>query len=137
MEIADIFVVNKADLPGSASVAGDLRQMLALGETDGRYHPSVLEVSAERGSGIADLSVEIARHLAWLDSSGERLERRVRGISKRIRSLIERLALERVDALDEGEAIETAARRVLHGEMETRDVASVLFERATLPRDTA
>ena len=52
MEIADIFVVNKADLPGADQVEQDVRAMLNL---TGGKHPAIVKTVATEGSGIAEL----------------------------------------------------------------------------------
>ncbi|MBI1918280.1 MAG: methylmalonyl Co-A mutase-associated GTPase MeaB [Planctomycetes bacterium] len=52
LEVADLIVVHKADLPGAANVEAQVRSMLALG---GRDAPPVFRVSARTGAGIAEL----------------------------------------------------------------------------------
>ena len=76
LEVADVFVVNKADRDGAEVVARDLRQMLHLGAATPWQVPVLLTV-AERGDGVAQLVEAVAAHRAHLASSGE-LERRRR-----------------------------------------------------------
>jgi len=52
LEVADLIVVHKADLPGAANVEAQVRAMLALG---GREPPPVFRVSARTGAGIGEL----------------------------------------------------------------------------------
>lgn len=64
LEIADIFVVNKADRPGADEAARDLNTMLDLrapSTGEGR-RPAVLKTEASRGSGVVELCDEISRH---------------------------------------------------------------------------
>jgi LAO/AO transport system kinase len=51
MEIADVFVVNKADRPGAQSLAGEIGAMLDLKDWSG-WRPPVLQVQARDGQGI-------------------------------------------------------------------------------------
>ncbi|MDO9197958.1 MAG: methylmalonyl Co-A mutase-associated GTPase MeaB, partial [Rhodoferax sp.] len=95
MEMADIFVINKADLPGAQKMATDIKRIASLARHEaGAWRPSVLLVSSTRPESIAALSDEIDRHQAWL-GLGERravlLEQRAR---YRLRRLIERRAAE-------------------------------------------
>jgi LAO/AO transport system kinase len=76
LEVADVFVVNKADRDGAEVVARDLRQMLHLGQARPWRVPVVLTV-AERGDGVGELVEAVAAHRDHLASSGE-LERRRR-----------------------------------------------------------
>ena len=58
MEIADIFVINKADQPGADRVERELQAMLSLG--DGR-HPAILKTVATESKGIDELLHAIAQ----------------------------------------------------------------------------
>ncbi|MDA3897789.1 MAG: methylmalonyl Co-A mutase-associated GTPase MeaB [Desulfobacteraceae bacterium] len=55
MEIADIFIINKADLPGADEVMADIGSMLALSSETGHPIPPVLKTSALKSHGIRDL----------------------------------------------------------------------------------
>lgn len=78
MEIADIFVVNKADREGADMVVCELESMLLL--TDKlRWRPPVLKTTAIRAVGISELAERIDEHFKYLNGSGlirMKLERR-------------------------------------------------------------
>lgn len=95
MEMADIFVINKADLPGAQKMATDIKRIASLTKhQEGAWRPLALLVSSSNSESIATLSDEIDRHQAWL-GHGERrvllLQQRAR---YRLRRLIERRAAE-------------------------------------------
>jgi methylmalonyl-CoA epimerase len=72
MEVADVFAINKADLPGSHELAEDVRAMLGADETSEprARPPAVILVSAANGEGIAELvDVLDARSVAGPDHS--------------------------------------------------------------------
>ena len=70
MEIADVFVVNKADLPGSQRTMQEVRSMLNMGpKLD--WKPPIVPTVAARGQGIAELVAAVEAHGAHLQSSGE------------------------------------------------------------------
>jgi LAO/AO transport system kinase len=54
MEIADIFVLNKADRPGAGRLESELRAMLSLGNGD-RPEPAIVRTVASEGAGVAEL----------------------------------------------------------------------------------
>lgn len=54
LELADVLVVNKADLPGADNTARQLERMLRLRRTDA-VRPPVIRTSAEHGTGVEDL----------------------------------------------------------------------------------
>ncbi|HUL84757.1 MAG TPA: methylmalonyl Co-A mutase-associated GTPase MeaB, partial [Actinomycetota bacterium] len=71
LEVADVFVVNKADREGASEVLRELRQMLHLGAARA-WDPPVLAVSASDGDGMEALWAAIRRHAVWADASGAR-----------------------------------------------------------------
>ena len=71
LEIADIFVVNKADRDGADRTARDLAVMLEMGNRRaGEWYPRVMKTEASRGAGIDELVAELENHHAYLFTSG-------------------------------------------------------------------
>lgn len=67
MELADIYVVNKADLPGARRMAADLRRIAAVAKHDsGTWVPPILLTSASQPASIQALSRAIDQHQGWL-----------------------------------------------------------------------
>jgi len=81
LEIADIFVVNKADLDGHQRVAMELRAMLSLnapratgaGGTKA-WKPPIIPTVAVRQEGIDELWAAVEAHRHYLDTSGRAVE---------------------------------------------------------------
>jgi LAO/AO transport system kinase len=96
MEIADIFVVNKADRDGADRTAASIETMLSLEEwpTDA-WKPPVLRTVATTGSGLTDLVATIERFRA---ASGDGLgERRRARVEWRLREILERRLMRHVE----------------------------------------
>jgi LAO/AO transport system kinase len=157
LEVADVFVVNKADRDGAEVVARDLRQMLHLGRQLGmpdahaeslpklqggtrrRRYPTgvpgearpwevpVVLTVAERSDGVEELVEAIAAHRDHLASSGE-LERRRR---QRAGREVEEIALADLRAelgeLGRGEALDTLAEQVAAGKLGPYSAADQLL----------
>jgi LAO/AO transport system kinase len=70
MEVADLLVVNKADLPGADALAAQLTAV-ASQATRGRLDVPILRTVATKGTGIAELADAIEEHRRRLQSSGE------------------------------------------------------------------
>jgi GTPase len=108
LEVADVFVVNKADKPDSHQVVRDLRNMLALADhRPDDWRPPILTAVAARGAedeGIGELASRLDDHWSWLTSTGE-LDRRRRARAREeitalaYATLRGRLAAGRIDAL--------------------------------------
>ncbi len=111
MEVADLFVVNKADRDGADRVVQEILQMLELGE-HGAWVPPVVKTVATTGAGLDELAAKLAEHRAFLDGP-QGAARRVERTKMRIEGLIKEDFLRRVERLrgDRG-ALEAAAERV-------------------------
>ncbi|HKC25244.1 MAG TPA: methylmalonyl Co-A mutase-associated GTPase MeaB [Thermoanaerobaculia bacterium] len=90
MEVADLFVVNKADREGADRVVQEILQMLELGE-HGAWVPPVLKTVARSGDGVPEVRAALERHRAFLE--GEDGAARRRG---RTRQRIEAIVRERL-----------------------------------------
>jgi LAO/AO transport system kinase len=81
LEYADVFVVNKADLPGTEELLRGLRSMVVFSSRQGRdWVPPVLRCAATEGTGVAGLADAITAHFAHLYED-DRLHRRRRAIA--------------------------------------------------------
>jgi len=78
LEIADVFVVNKADRDGADQTVRDLRYMLSLGgrhSAAGAWRPEIVRTVATRGEGVDEVIAAVDKHAQWSAGSGE-LDRR-------------------------------------------------------------
>jgi LAO/AO transport system kinase len=126
LEIADVFVVNKADRDGAKQLARDLRQMLHLAEATPWQVPVVLTAAA-RGEGIDDLVAAIDRHRRHLSSSGEGARRRHLRAAREVEALA--LATVRRDlTAGAGGLLDDLAGRVADGSLGPHAAADKLVE---------
>jgi LAO/AO transport system kinase len=130
LEIADILVVNKADLPSADSVFKALHIFLSLEKNEGWQVP-ILKTVANRNQGIADLVDAIGRHLEYLKQSGRIEEMRRQRARRQVLAVAQSILMERL--LPQGEnsgrlakLVESVAGR----EMDPRTAAEELIEAA-------
>jgi LAO/AO transport system kinase len=105
MEIADIFVVNKADRPGTDQTVSDLQGMLEL-SGHRPWTPPIVRTVATTGEGVGDLFDAVAAHRAHLESSGEGKARREARLREELRALVAARTAERAAALCDGPAFD-------------------------------
>jgi len=70
LEIADIFVINKADLPGADRAAKQLRETYRDDMKEGDWLPPILKAVASKGEGVEELLDTIEKHRAYVKASG-------------------------------------------------------------------
>ena len=139
MEIADIFVVNKADREGADRTVTTIEAMLALhmfGE--GEWRPPIVKTEATTGKGVDQLLAAIARFRAHTtETQGSR--RRARA-EYRVRELLSHRFVAHVEekVLQPGE-FSTLVDRIAARELDPYTAVDTVFDRAMRarsPRDT-
>jgi len=97
MEVADLFIINKADREGADQVEREIEAMKSLAMTEG-WDPPVLRTVAQQGLGIAELLVQLRAHGHWLRTHGG-LARKARERARlRFESLLAEAAVRRAKA---------------------------------------
>ena len=111
LEVADIFVINKADRAGVAETRRDLEQMLDLGGPY-EWRPPILEAIATTGDGVEGLLVAISSHAQFL-AEGRLGEHRRRQAARGLDQVIAASLRARVADLAHGEAYERALEEIV------------------------
>jgi LAO/AO transport system kinase len=89
MEIADIFVINKADRKGADETRRDLVQMLDLSDLSrDAWRPPILNTTGTTGDGVVELWDTVLAHRSFAESSGLLAERRAFRLREELREII-------------------------------------------------
>ncbi len=110
MEIADLFVVNKADRPGAADTRRDLDAMLDLSEP-GEWRPPIVTTVASTGEGVDEVQSAVESHRAFLAGGGRLEAKRAARLRDELRLVVaERLRLraESLVGVDDRQQLEDA-----------------------------
>ncbi|WP_347548376.1 methylmalonyl Co-A mutase-associated GTPase MeaB [Pseudalkalibacillus hwajinpoensis] len=76
MEIADLFIVNKADLPGVPKLLAELESMLDIVKHDAPWRPPIVQTVSVRNEGLEEVWQRLTDHFEYSKRSGEREARR-------------------------------------------------------------
>lgn len=98
LEIADVFVVNKADREGADKVVQNLRAVQELVRGSITRVPEIVKTAATRNEGLPELMAAIGAHRAWLAESGEGLLRRKRFLEQTVLRHVHQRLLAEVEA---------------------------------------
>jgi LAO/AO transport system kinase len=126
LEVADVFVINKADRPGVREARRDLEQMLDLARP-GAWRPEIVETTATGGEGIAELWRAVARHRDHLLHSGQLAVRRSDRVAQELRRVLLARTEVKVDELVAGEEFTTAVKALAAGELDPYQAAESLL----------
>ncbi len=116
MEIADIFVINKADREGAERVEREIRAMQTLAIRKDHWTPPIVKTVASNGSGIDELVNTIESYQAYLQQDGRAQARRIENWRGRIAEMLRDALFQRVLSyyLSEGESARYATEVAEH-----------------------
>ena len=95
MEIADIFVINKADREGAERVEREIRAMQTLAVRKDTWTPPIVKTVATEGKGIAELAAAIAEYEKFLQREGLELKKKISNWRERLIEMLREALLER------------------------------------------
>lgn len=114
LEIADIFVINKADRPGVDQTRRDLEQMLELSDfASTAWRPTIVSTVGTTGQGAAELWQAIESHRAHATADGSLVARRDQRLRNELRTIIERRLEHRAREICTGERWEAIQTEML------------------------
>jgi LAO/AO transport system kinase len=126
LEIADLFVINKADRPGAREARRDLEQMLDLSAL-GDWRPPILDTTALSGDGLPELWGAIAQHRAHLRASGALVTRRADRLAHELRRVLLARSAAGIAELAAGEEFTSAVKALAAGELDPYQAADRLL----------
>jgi LAO/AO transport system kinase len=129
LEIADIFVVNKADREGADALVRQLRAMLRLGgpPPDG-WEPPIVAAVALRDEGVAQVAAAVERHREHLRASGQQNARDRARAGREFQLIVQEAALERLRAQYAGAAWEALVDQIAARQLDPYTAAAQLLE---------
>ncbi|HEY9869952.1 MAG TPA: methylmalonyl Co-A mutase-associated GTPase MeaB [Candidatus Obscuribacterales bacterium] len=141
MEIGDIFVVNKGDLPGANKTATEILSSLELVSFEGRWKPPVLVATAETGAGVEEVWQAIQAHKRHLAETGLLEERRKAKVQAELEELVAEMARSNVkESLDKAPHLQELLTQVVSRQVDPHTAAEELvrelFGNGALPRLT-
>jgi LAO/AO transport system kinase len=132
MEIADVFVVNKADRQGAKDTVRELRAMLELSEAP--WKPEIVMSVATKGDGIDELWGALHRHRDYQQDNGLLTVRRRRRIAGEIKEIAVARYRRSVD-IDAGDVLRELADDVLARKRDPYAAADVLVQQLAARED--
>ncbi len=137
LEIADIFVVNKADRPGADQTAAELRMLLSLDEhrKERAWRPPILKTIASSGEGVPALADALAEHANFLRASGQLVSRGSRQARSEVIALLHQALLERLETTVPSDEWDRLIADIVERRKDPYAVAALLARRLGIAQD--
>jgi LAO/AO transport system kinase len=127
LEIADIYVVNKADRDGAEGVVRELRSMIGLGTSSvSSWTPTIMTTTATTGQGLPELVTAITAHQKWATESGDRVARAVTRANLNLRRAVLTSVSESLDLNQQ--RLEQLSIQVAQGSITTAAAVTFLLQ---------
>jgi LAO/AO transport system kinase len=119
MEIADVFVINKADRKGADETRRDLEQMLDLSDLGhDAWRPPIVSAVATTGDGVVEVWDAVLAHRELISSNGELDRRRAFRTREELREIVVRRLEQRARELASGDRWDELTRRVIERDLD-------------------
>ena len=129
MEIADFFVLNKADRPGADQAVMSLKMILGFrAHTAESWMPDVVKTQANDGKGIEDVATWVERHRLFVESTGTLERKRRSRLEHRIQEIIENQLHIDFWTIDRSRQLQEKLDLLLNRQSNPYDVAASLLE---------
>lgn len=126
MEVADLFVINKADRAGVRETRRDIEMMLEMSSFES-WVPPIVETTASGGIGVDMLFEMVEAHREFLESSGLGLKRREARILDELRRVVQAELMKQVEDTISGSRFKTRTREMLEGKIDPYSLAHELL----------
>lgn len=128
MEIGDILVINKADLPGANKTKADILSNLELSHKEGQWQPSVILAVAPKGEGSAEIWQAAKQHKEFLVEKNLLEVRRKAKITAEISEIVAAKArLRFLDQMNDSPESQRILTQVLERKLDTHSAANDLI----------
>ncbi|TDP97605.1 methylmalonyl Co-A mutase-associated GTPase MeaB [Labedaea rhizosphaerae] len=131
LEVADVFVVNKADRDGAEATVNDLKYMISLGRKEIRgpsWRQPIVRTIATKAEGIPELLDAIDAHASWMTDHGELEGRRTHRAATEVEAIAVAGLRARLGSVHGGDALDQLAKRVVAGELDPYAAADQLID---------
>lgn len=128
MEIADFFVINKSDRPGSEQALSALRTILMMRPHDEQsWLPDILSAVATENKGILEIAYEIEKHKDYLLQDNRLLKRREHRAKIRIKEIVEDKIMNKLWSESGKEQLNLSMEKVIIGGLSPYHIADEII----------
>lgn len=128
MEIADVFVINKADKDGAKKTSLEIEMMLDF-KKDWEFRPPVNLAIAENGNGVEETYNNILKHRNFLEENNKLNEKRLNRNRIEVKELVQRKISKIVKNLEYTEEVDELLTKTMTKEIDPYSISNILFEK--------
>jgi len=129
MEIADFFVLNKSDRPGSQQAYTALQTILMIKDHDANsWLPNIIKTIASENKGIEEIANEIDRHKSFMSEKNLFLQKREIQAKVRIKEIVEHKLKDKLWSETGENSLNASLQKVILGNLSPYQIAEEIIE---------
>jgi len=129
MEIADFFVLNKSDRPGSDQATASLQTILMMRNHDEKtWMPNIIKTIASENKGIEEIANEINRHKNYLKTNNFFISKREKQTKNRIKNIVEDKLKEKLWSESGENSLNLSIEKVVLGDLSPYQIAENIID---------
>ena len=129
MEIADFFVLNKSDRPGSQQAYTALQTILMIKDHDeNSWLPNIIKAVASENKGIDEIAAEIDRHKFFMREKNLFIQKRERQAKVRIKEIVEHQLKDELWSETGENSLHLSLQKVILGNLSPYQIAEEIIE---------
>lgn len=135
MEIADLYIINKADLVGADKLKAEIGYMLDMVKHDASWRPPVIKTVSTKNEGIAEMWNTLTTHKDYLRTSGEGNRRKKERLADEVFDVLEHQLLNLLQEKMKESTYQEKINQIQTGEIDPYTVAVELFNQVIKKSD--
>ncbi len=129
MEIADFFVLNKSDRPGSDQATASMQTILMMRDHDEKsWMPNIIKTIASENKGIEEIANEINRHKDYLKTNKLFISKREKQTKNRIKNIVENKLKEKLWSESAENSLNLSLEKVVLGDLSPYQIAENIID---------
>lgn len=129
MEIADFFVLNKSDRPGSDQATASMQTILMMRAHDEKsWMPNIIKTIASENKGIEEIANEINRHKDYLKTNKLFISKREKQTKNRIKNIVEDKLKEKLWSESAENSLNLSLEKVVLGDFSPYQLAENIID---------
>ncbi len=129
MEIADFFVLNKSDRPGSQQAYTALQTILMIKDHDeNSWLPNIIKAVASENKGIDEIATEIDRHKTFMRDQNLFIQKREKQAKVRIKEIVEHKLKDELWSATGESSLNSSLQKVVLGNFSPYQIAEEIIE---------
>jgi LAO/AO transport system kinase len=129
MEIADFFILNKSDRPGSEQAIASIQTILMMRAHDEKsWMPNIIKTIASENKGIEEIANEVNRHQNYLKTNKLFISKREKQTKNRIKDIVENKLKEKLWSESGKNSLNLSLEKVVLGDLSPYQIAKNIID---------